>query len=314
MNNLLETLKAHEEVDTPSEITLESVSFKTNSNRDNFPSLEIMLYKNNELKEKFNNLYELYVIQKEIKNSKVVDYRYAQEVFTMLPLLMQKEKAKVTTTPSVMNKELINSIVSKELENADLSDIKEKVDYYLELINEYEVELSQSYRALLIHVKNYLILFEKHKRLNTHLNIRKEVNGEVHYESISLVNTHLNELMYANTDEGLRASLSLLAQIDFNNFSTFFDINVYENTLEDLYVKFKEFLKILEEEDKTIESFREIAHGIDNYDVAHIEVINELQSRLDKVAQALNLFKNVDLWMKEHEEDLIKLEKFLEAM
>lgn len=314
MNNLLETLKAHEEVDTPSEITLESVSFKTNSNRDNFPSLEIMLHKNNELKEKFNNLYELYVIQKEIKNSKVVDYRYAQEVFTMLPLLMQKEKAKVTTTPSVMNKELINSIVSKELENADLSDIKEKVDYYLELINEYEIELSQSYRALLIHVKNYLILFEKHKRLNTHLNIRKEVNGEVHYESISLVNTHLNELMYANTDEGLRASLSLLAQIDFNNFSTFFDINVYENTLEDLYVKFKEFLKILEEEDKTIESFREIAHGIDNYDVAHIEVINELQSHLDKVAQTLNLFKNVDLWMKEHEEDLIKLEKFLEAM
>ena len=39
MNNLLETLKAHEEVDTPSEITLESVSFKTNSNRDNVPSL-----------------------------------------------------------------------------------------------------------------------------------------------------------------------------------------------------------------------------------------------------------------------------------
>lgn len=314
MNNLLETLKAHEEVDTHSEITLESVSFKTNSNRDNFPSLEIMLHKNNELKEKFNNLYELYVIQKEIKNSKVVDYRYAQEVFTMLPLMMQKEKAKVTTTPSVMNKELIDSIVSKELENADLSDIKEKVDYYLELINEYEVELSQSYRALLIHVKKYLILFEKHKRLNTHLNVRKEVDGEIHYESISLVNTYLNELMYANTDEGLRASLSLLAQIDFNNFSTFFDINVYENTLEDLYVKFKEFLKILEEEDKTIESFREIAHGIDNYDTAHIEVINEIQSRLDKVAQALNLFKNVDLWMKEHEEDLIKLEKFLEAM
>ena len=314
MNNLLETLKAHEEVDTPNEITLESASFKTNNNRESFPSLEIMLHKNSELKEKFNNLYELYVIQKEIKNSKVIDYRYAQEVFTMLPLLMQKEKAKVTTTPSVMNKELINSIVSKELENADLSDIKEKVDYYLELINEYEVELSQSYRALLIHVKNYLILFEKHKRLNTHLNVRKEVDGEIHYESISLVNTYLNELMYANTDEGLRASLSLLAQIDFNNFSTFFDIIIQENTLEDLYVKFIEFLKILEEEDKTIENFKEIAHGIDNYDAAHIEVINELQSRLDKVAQALNLFKNVDLWMKEHEEDLIKLEKFLESM
>jgi len=93
MSNLLETLKTHEEVDTPSDVTLESVSFKTNSNRDNFPSLEIMLHKNNELKEKFNNLYELYVIQKEIKNSKVVDYRYAQEVFTMLPLMMQKEKS-----------------------------------------------------------------------------------------------------------------------------------------------------------------------------------------------------------------------------
>ncbi len=314
MNSLLETLKAHEEIEVNRDIALEATSFETSRKKDNFPSLEIMLHKNNEIKKKFNNLYELYVIKKEIENSKVVDYRFAQEVFTMLPLLPQKEKAKVTTTPSVMNKELIDSIVSKELENADLSDIKEKVDYYLELINEYEVELSQSYQALLIHVKNYLILFERHKRLNTHLNIKKEIDGQIHYESISLLNSPLKDLIEANTGEELKSNISLLSQIDFNSFSSFFNIDIRENTLEDLYIKFREFLKILEEESRAIDSFKNLAHGIDNYDVSSIEVINGLQTRLDKIAQALTLFKNADLWMKEHEGNLINLEKFLETI
>lgn len=59
-----------------------------------------------------NTSSSIRVIREQIKNMPRIDYKIAQEVFAMLPMTSETDRAKITTAPSVMNKEVIEKITS----------------------------------------------------------------------------------------------------------------------------------------------------------------------------------------------------------
>lgn len=85
--------------------------------------------------EKFNNLYQALTLKNSIQNLNKVDRQIAQEVFTMLPEVTKVEQAKVTSFPSVMNKEVVDRALqtvvdvvpeeSAQLLKETVTDIKE---------------------------------------------------------------------------------------------------------------------------------------------------------------------------------------------
>lgn len=66
---------------------------------------------------KFNTLYNLAIMKSSVASMKKVDLKLATEIFTMLPELNQSESAKLTSTPSVMNKEILEHILSSVSNN-----------------------------------------------------------------------------------------------------------------------------------------------------------------------------------------------------
>jgi len=66
---------------------------------------------------KFNTLYNLAIMKSSVASMKKVDLKLATEIFTMLPELNQSESAKLSSTPSVMNKEILEHILSSVSNN-----------------------------------------------------------------------------------------------------------------------------------------------------------------------------------------------------
>jgi len=64
--------------------------------------------------DKVNSLYDLSMIAKTIENTSKLDYSVAQEVFTMVPETPLVDRAKVTAAPSIINKEIIDSVLKTQ--------------------------------------------------------------------------------------------------------------------------------------------------------------------------------------------------------
>lgn len=61
---------------------------------------------------RLNTLFNLVIINKNISTMNKVDKKIAQEVFTMLPDITKTEQGKVTSYPSVINKNIVSNILS----------------------------------------------------------------------------------------------------------------------------------------------------------------------------------------------------------
>lgn len=61
--------------------------------------------------DKFNTLYNTLTVKNTVYQLNKVDFKIAQEVFTMLPDLGKTEQAKITSYPSVMNKDILQGVL-----------------------------------------------------------------------------------------------------------------------------------------------------------------------------------------------------------
>ena len=99
--------------DTLHEISNEDVEVKS--------APRVSVYKTPQLDKsalhKFNTLYNLAIMKSSVASMKKVDLKLATEIFTMLPELNQSESAKLSSTPSVMNKEILEHILSSVSNN-----------------------------------------------------------------------------------------------------------------------------------------------------------------------------------------------------
>jgi hypothetical protein len=112
-------------------------------------SIDLTKEGNKALREKFNTLYNLYVLKDQNSKQQVATMSFANEVFTMIPLVKKSDEARVTSSPSKGNQELINDIILNEIKDIDYtqlynvceqltdiySGIKDEANRYLNTIN-----------------------------------------------------------------------------------------------------------------------------------------------------------------------------------
>lgn len=72
--------------------------------------------------ERVNTMFNLLVLKQNIANMPRVDRGIAMEVFTMLPEIGKVEQAKLTSVPSVINKEIINKVFDSIKFTTDIYD------------------------------------------------------------------------------------------------------------------------------------------------------------------------------------------------
>ena len=77
--------------------------------------------------QKVNNMFNLFVIKNNIKDEPRLDRSVALEVFTMLPEVSNVEQAKLTTAPSIMNKEIVEKVFNSNLDGKLSLDVCEKL-------------------------------------------------------------------------------------------------------------------------------------------------------------------------------------------
>lgn len=85
--------------------------------------------------DRVNNMFNLIVLKQNVANMPRVDRTVALEVFTMLPDVGKVEQAKLTSVPSVINKEIMDRVFNSNIEHKMSLDVTDKL-YDLEKLIE----------------------------------------------------------------------------------------------------------------------------------------------------------------------------------
>lgn len=104
-----------------------------------------------ELVNKCERFYKVNTYLDQIKDQDKVDYTTACEIFTMLEMDYATNKAKMTSAPSIINKDIVSTLLSDDI----------KTDNQNEVIDELNVISHQveHYKEMTIEVRNYLHAF-----------------------------------------------------------------------------------------------------------------------------------------------------------
>lgn len=161
---------------------------------------------------KVNNMFNLVILQSNVKELPKVDYALAQEVFTMIPDLPKSESAKLTSNPSMINKEILEKVFNTNIDNKVSIDISDKI-YELRALIENNLEkfdevykYLESFKQLTetkIQVLNNVppIVIERKFFVNDEENKNKNVNlySDKISDIISLDDTKMEYEKYTNT-------------------------------------------------------------------------------------------------------------------
>lgn len=87
--------------------------------------------------DKVNNMFNLIVLKQNIDGMPRVDRNVALEVFTMLPDVGKVEQAKLTTAPSIINKEIMDRVFNANIEHKLSLDVCDKLYDLQQLIENH---------------------------------------------------------------------------------------------------------------------------------------------------------------------------------
>jgi hypothetical protein len=118
-------------------VALENIAFTDEKKDSRFPSVQRL---SKETVNKLNNMFNLIVLKQNIKGMQRVDRNVALEVFTMLPEVGNVEQAKLTSVPSVMNKEIMERVFNSNIEHKMSLDVVNKI-YELEQLIENHIPM-----------------------------------------------------------------------------------------------------------------------------------------------------------------------------
>lgn len=172
-------------------------------------------------KERLINFLNLVMYNNTISSMNKVDKKIATEVFTMIPNISKETEAKLTSFPSLINKEIVEKVLNTELSNNISVDIIEKLNNNISLLKEVKCKVED--------LKNYLTEFS----INLENKIEKLTKNPL------LIVTRLNEpkkendiTIYTETLNVIESPIFKLAYLDNNNL----DYNKFrENKLSDKY-------------------------------------------------------------------------------
>lgn len=93
--------------------------------------------------DRVNNMFNLIVLKQNVSNMPRVDRSVALEVFTMLPDVGKVEQAKLTSAPSIINKEIMDRVFNSNIEHKMSLDVTDKL-YDLERLIENHLPMVET--------------------------------------------------------------------------------------------------------------------------------------------------------------------------
>jgi len=255
-----------------------------------------------ETKKKITNFLNLIIYKNNISFMNKIDKKIAMEVFTMLPNVPKVMEAKLTSAPSLINKEIVEKVLNTELEFINLSsDILEKLYNNISLLEEVKEKIKN--------LKDYLINFYNilnnkiEKLIQNPLLIVVKLNEPIkenditiHYKTLNLIESPINEIFPIND-----------TILDYENFRGKLSdkyFKIYNNHTLDLLLKLctyckqynKNFisLKNINEIIKyiTFKELENITNLIDNY-ILELNKIKENKKINDKLLNIINLNEEI---------------------
>lgn len=123
-------------VETPDDGAIAAENVVITDARKNGQQFSVQRFSKETL-EKVNNMFNLLVLKNNIASMPRVDRGIAMEVFTMLPEVGKVEQAKLTSAPSVINKELMDKVFNANIEHKLSLDISDKLYDLKDLIEKH---------------------------------------------------------------------------------------------------------------------------------------------------------------------------------
>lgn len=324
LDDLQSDLPGTEEVKALEEITLSTPT--NNSSPESLFKFDSNVL-NKGILNKFNTLYQQLTMKKTISSLTKVDLRIAQEVFTMLPELDGNAQAKVTSYPSVMNKQVLASVldsVSDELpietkrmlqdfltvtkeNDANIRRVEEVLQTYSEICNEEAIRLNKVSPFVIVNGNSYN-LFTTEMRGLLLIN-----DSEMEYKKYdgALIKQY-SDLVY---DEGLKTFLNFYNSTEKSEEKSDnkpqFDLSLMDlcNRVNNTYQLVSSSLMRLDTYSSRVEAISR-ANEVNVNDEVN-EVVNLLPEYMSTLSHIKMLF---DIVTKEDNfiEKLVKLLKFID--
>lgn len=219
---------------------------------------------------KINTLFSIGVMRKQLDNMSKADYAIAQEIFTMLPEVTVGIRAKLTTAPSLINKDILSNLLKTEKEkNIGLyTDLRLNLDGYINDLEANKVNIENTVKCLNEVVEEIKI----HKE-------RLTSNPPI------IVGRNLHEDKYANYNI-LTEKVSVLAyEVSDSDSSYPKYIGVLNNKFIKLEGSFSNYLPIIHSHPYT--SLSSIFEDI----VINLNVAKDKESRLTDIVEFHNFVK-----------------------
>lgn len=226
LNQILNDLQSDLDVPEPIHVSTENVKieskFKVGPNK-----------LDEKVMEKFNTLYTAITTKNNIYPLTKVDYKIAQEVFTMLPEFVNNDQAKVTSYPSTINKDVLEGIF-KNITNdtpsdvaSFLKDLKDTLNSNMEMIQKV-IEYMDTYYESCVFQK------QRHETTSPIIMLDKQ--------SMNLFTQPLYNFTYINDD-----------YINYDKYKTVLS-DLYRSLVQD--DKFQKFLEDNKEVVKNISNWK----------------------------------------------------------
>lgn len=143
LSDILDDIKSDvSNIETSENIKISIENAIVTDTKNNEQQLNIQRFSKETL-EKVNNMFNLLILKQNIDGMTRVDKNTALEVFTMLPEVGKVEQAKLTSAPSIINKEIIDKIFNSNIEYKISSDIFNKL-YDLKILIENHIPVIET--------------------------------------------------------------------------------------------------------------------------------------------------------------------------
>lgn len=246
-----------------------------------------------ELKDKLYKFFNLVSIKDNVDKLSKVDKSIAIEVFTMLPNLNKVEEAKLTSSPSVINKEILSSILNTKIDYTVISDLIEKINP-IKLVAEESKNNIEFVRDYLINFKDSVA--NDYSRLVDNSPIVIINNTSINLLTINLKHIAYNDvvLSYDKYDTNAILTKKYLSLLKDSTLSEYFklesNLNYDDISLQTLYMKLIDNINTIEYKINYINEFISLISKLNVDDTVNNNLL-DIVEKSDNVVEYLTWFK-----------------------
>lgn len=242
-----------------------------------------------EFRDKLSKFYNLVSIKNNIDKLSRVDRSIATEVFTMLPDLSKVEEAKLTSSPSVINKEILSNVLNTKINYTVIDELNEK-------INPIKEEIEEN-RSNINFIKEYLLNFKEVTANDYSRLLDTPPIVIINKDSINLLTCSIRDIAYNNVlvnynkyDTDAILAKKYLDLYKDNTLQDYFNSDIKQISLQQIYQKLISDLDSIEYKTKLFDEFINLT--------SELKADNEVSSKLLNIAEGSDVVIEYLKWFK----------------